>query len=575
MSLFKPVKEIHPGKLIGWFLLLWTVLNTLQAATLGLHSDEAYYWIYSRLLDWGYYDHPPMVAIFIRIGDTLIPWNELGVRLVTVITSTLTVYLLWLIAKRYRVDARWFIVIVSGIFAFHIYGFMTTPDAPLLFFTVLFYYLYQKYLQQDSWPLALLIALVVACLLYSKYHAVLVLGCTVLANLKLFKRPTFYAIIILAAVLYLPHVWWQVQHGYPSVNYHLHERSSQVYQFAHTYQFVPGQLLMAGPLIGWFLFYYAFGIRIKDAFIRCLTVNGIGTLLFFFASTYKGNVQPHWTLIAFVPLALLTLIRLKQAGAKPLWLYRLAVTNTIIIVLIRLLLISNIPAINKLNFLKSYHGYREWAKQVKQRTGDAYVLTPAGFQTPSKYNYYTRTLKAFSYDKPSYRRTQYDIWPIEDSLQQKRTYWLKDDADPVEGLHFDTIKTLKGNWYGAWVDDTRTYQRVYITTDNYTVKSRPGEKLVLPLTITNPYATKLNFGNEGSMHPVVLEGCFLQDEVTKQRSQTNDMFNRIVLEPHQTTHYNFTLNAPMKKGAYELIFSLRTTPFPGGRNSRIINFTVQ
>src|ERR1043165_7933966 len=87
------------NKAIWYFLLLWTILNAVQAYTLEVHADEAYYWLYSRFLDWGYFDHPPMVAIFIRIGDNL--WHsEFGIRLITVISSTLSLYMLWLIAKK-------------------------------------------------------------------------------------------------------------------------------------------------------------------------------------------------------------------------------------------------------------------------------------------------------------------------------------------------------------------------------------------------------------------------------------------------------------------------------------------
>ena len=45
-----------------------------------LQGDEAYYWLYSKYLAWGYYDHPPMVAAFIWIGDHIMH-NELGLRL--------------------------------------------------------------------------------------------------------------------------------------------------------------------------------------------------------------------------------------------------------------------------------------------------------------------------------------------------------------------------------------------------------------------------------------------------------------------------------------------------------------
>jgi 4-amino-4-deoxy-L-arabinose transferase-like glycosyltransferase len=136
-------------KPIWYFLLFWTLLNILQAYTLELHPDEAYYWLYSRFLDWGYYDHPPMVAIFIWLGDALMH-NELGLRLVTILASSTSVYLLWLILKRYAIEARWFILVMSGVLIFHIYGFSTTPDVPLFLFTTLFYYIYQKYIDEDK-----------------------------------------------------------------------------------------------------------------------------------------------------------------------------------------------------------------------------------------------------------------------------------------------------------------------------------------------------------------------------------------------------------------------------------------
>src|SRR5476651_1358638 len=107
-----PLSQKAPSdKPIWYFLLCWTILNALQAYTLEIHADEAYYWLYSRFLDWGYFDHPPMVAIFIRIGDSLMH-NEFGLRLMTVLASTLSLYVLWLIIKRYQVEAKWFILVV-------------------------------------------------------------------------------------------------------------------------------------------------------------------------------------------------------------------------------------------------------------------------------------------------------------------------------------------------------------------------------------------------------------------------------------------------------------------------------
>jgi 4-amino-4-deoxy-L-arabinose transferase-like glycosyltransferase len=68
-------------------------VNLIQATFTGLLHDEAYYWVWSKHLDWGYFDHPPMIALLIKAG-TIIGDTELGVRLIFVILSPLFVYLL-------------------------------------------------------------------------------------------------------------------------------------------------------------------------------------------------------------------------------------------------------------------------------------------------------------------------------------------------------------------------------------------------------------------------------------------------------------------------------------------------
>lgn len=544
----------------------------MQACTLELQGDEAYYWLYSRYLDWGYFDHPPMVAIFIRIGDSLLH-NEFGLRLITVLTSSFSIYLLWLILKRYAVDAVAFIIVVSGIFIFHIYGFTTTPDVPLFFFTVLFYFVYQQYIEHDKWHLALLLGIIIACLFYSKYNAVLLVGFTVLANIKLLTRWSFWLIVFLSVALYLPHILWQVHHGYPSVNYHLFERSAKVYDFTNTFSYLPGQLLMAGPLIGWFLFYKAFTARIKDAFMRCLVVNCAGTLIFFLVSSFRGVVQPQWTFILFAPLVMLVLIGFKQAGGYPKWFYPLAIVNLSILLIVRIIIIGGFGFARTYGHLKSYYGFKEWAHEVKLRAGDAYVIMNEGFQNPSKYNYYTNSLKCFAYDTRYYRRTQFEIWPMEDSIQHKRAYYLVDQ--PIKGVTTDSLKLTAGVWYGGWVDDVRSYQKLNFDTKSYEITAVPGQKIVFTLTVTNPYTRPMSFSNTGYLHAVFLEACLFDGEDVINIQQAPGSFNNISLKPGESTNYNFTFITPPKKGNFDLLFSIRTDPFSGSKNSRIINFTIK
>lgn len=563
------------NKPIWYFLLFWTALNLIQSYTLEVHGDEAYYWMYSRFLDWGYFDHPPMVAIFIRLGDSLIH-NELGLRLFTVFTNSASLYFIWLILKKYAVEAKLFILVALSLFIFHMYGFTTTPDSPLLFFTVLFYFFYQQYIEKDSWLLAFILALIVACLLYSKYHGILVIGFTLVSNLKLLTRKTFWLIAVLAAVLYIPHILWQVDHGYPSLKYHLVDRSAGQYRAEFTYLYPIGQLLMAGPLIGWFFFYAVSKTKVKDIFIRTLVVNCIGTFLFFMATTLKGEVQMHWTLIAFVPLLILVLISFTRTVRPPKWFYPLSIINIALIFFIRGALLFQLPFVTKVEVLKSYFGFRHLTEHIHQIVGNNYIIIRDGFQDPSKYNYYSNSTKAMSYDSRYYRKTQYDSWPIEDSMQHKRAYYMQDVWEP--GFTTDSLVDLYGRkWYTLWVNDVRTYQKVIIDVPAFQqkIKATLGQELVFDLTMHNPYAYPISFTDNGYTHKALLEACFFQGEDMKLADKADDDFKNIGLQPGAQCKYTFHFKAPMVKGKYDLLFSIRTTPFAGSRNSPVINLVVE
>ncbi|RCH54980.1 hypothetical protein DJ568_10930 [Mucilaginibacter hurinus] len=557
-------------KPIWWFLILWTALNTIQACTLGLHADEAYYWLYSRLLDWGYFDHPPMVALFIRIGDSVVH-SELGLRLVNILSSTASLYLLWRIVKNYNANTHWFILVAGGMFTLHIYGFVTTPDGPLLFFTVLFFYVYGVYLLQNTWWQAVVLGAIVACLLYSKYHAVLLIGFTVLSNPKLLVRRSFWLVTVIAVMLYLPHILWQIRHDYPSLAYHLSDRSEKIYRFDYSLNYIISQIAVAGPLIGWMFFYKGMIYNTADAFTRCLKVNFIGIMLFFFLTSFRGEVQSQWTIIALPALAVLVLAGFAEKGFPPAWFRRLAVANICLILIVRLVLVAQPPFVKNIQAVKGFFNHDKWARTIKSKVGDNWLVMNDGFQMPARYCFYNNTLKCFSYDSRYYRLTQYNIWPMEDSVQGKKVYYLLHNPTPG----FDTIQTATGPWYGTWLDEMRSYQKVKIKTTVKSIVSTPEKRHKVVLMIANPYAFPISFSNSGYKHSVSLEACFfeLKNEINVQQAGSD--FNTINIKPGGFARYYFNVNAPAKKGKYDLFFSLHTQPFNGTKNSNVISFTVE
>ncbi|MBE7178586.1 MAG: glycosyltransferase family 39 protein, partial [Mucilaginibacter polytrichastri] len=350
------------------FLTGWFLLNLLQSGVTELHPDEAYYWVYSRFLDWGYFDHPPMVALFIKFGYTLFE-NELGVRLFTAISQCAALFILWRIAEKYGAKAGMFCLVVASLTILHVYGFTTTPDSPLFFFATCFFYLYKKYLDKNSLQNALLLAICIAALLFSKYHGLFLIIFTLIANPAVFRRRSFWLVAVLSLALFAPHIYWQYANQFPSIQYHLYERSSSGYKVDYTLGFIPGQLLVAGPLVGWFVLYRAWTVRSgkADPFLRVLKWNAIGFPVFLFLLTFKQNIQPHWTLIAYIPILFLSAISL--SAERPKWFTGLAVANIVLVLIFRSLIIFPTPLVKKVAPLYAYFGSKKWAEDLHRGAG--------------------------------------------------------------------------------------------------------------------------------------------------------------------------------------------------------------
>src|ERR1700704_6862612 len=68
-------------------IIALVVLRLVAAAFTPITFDEAYYWMWSKSLAGGYYDHPPMVAIVIRLGTLIAGDTEFGVRLISILLA--------------------------------------------------------------------------------------------------------------------------------------------------------------------------------------------------------------------------------------------------------------------------------------------------------------------------------------------------------------------------------------------------------------------------------------------------------------------------------------------------------
>ena len=85
-------------KILSLFLFI-ILINLILNGRFQLHYDEAYYWAFSQNLSLSYFDHPPMIAYLIRLFS-IFGHSEFSVRLVGLVTTIITVLMMYSLAKR-------------------------------------------------------------------------------------------------------------------------------------------------------------------------------------------------------------------------------------------------------------------------------------------------------------------------------------------------------------------------------------------------------------------------------------------------------------------------------------------
>src|SRR5690606_24803675 len=299
---FEPTKYLW----IGSFIYL--LINVIQSILMPLINDEAYYWAWSQRLDWGYFDHPPMVALWVKMGFSIFQ-SELGVRLITIVAGASGYFLLGKMLEIKTKNQFWlYTSLFSSFVLFQAFGFVTTPDSPLLFFGILYFIFLKKFLEKSDLVNALGLGLVMALLLYSKYHGVLLIIFSLLPlSLKLIRNKYFYISVLFGILCYSPHLWWQFENDFVSVQYHLVRRNVfNQFKISNTTDYLASLAWASSPLLFWFTGKALFKSKYKTDFQKALLWSFLGIVGFFILVTFKRYIQGQWSLLAFIPLLIIT-----------------------------------------------------------------------------------------------------------------------------------------------------------------------------------------------------------------------------------------------------------------------------
>ncbi|MEC7379175.1 MAG: glycosyltransferase family 39 protein [Pseudomonadota bacterium] len=246
------------------FVLLVVVYRVvmLLALDVPLFYDEAYYFGWAQELAFGYFSKPPMVAWSIAL-TTIATDSSWAVRLSSPLFYAVAAIFVW------RTSLLWFdeksAAWAGGIFlTLPLVGFnsmFVTTDAPLLCFWCASLWALSHALQSDRLRFWLLTGLFCGLGLMSKYSmGILLLGALTLLlwvpeYRKFFVRPGPYLGALLAALVFLPNVLWNVNNEFVSLKHtaEISQLDRSTLNFAGLLEFAGAQLICLGPWFLWLL----------------------------------------------------------------------------------------------------------------------------------------------------------------------------------------------------------------------------------------------------------------------------------------------------------------------------------
>lgn len=302
-----------------------TALRLVIAAFVPLFPDEAYYWDWSRTLQPGYFDHPPLIALLVRAGTALFGDTPFGVRFFPVFAGTGAAAGMVLTTRELAGDeAAKLAALVLACLPLAAAGFvLATPDAPMLCAVAWALYAVVRALRAPVssrvslrwWATAGALAGVAMA---GKYTSVLIpvaITIACVAHLRLqnrFGEPGPYLAVLVATLVLAPVLWWNARHDWVSFQFQLGHglgvaRGGALGALRRELELVGGQLGLVSPILCFFLLraiWRSFAYT-PDGVPFVLAVAASVSLAFFAFSASRRSVEANWPALAWLPAVVL------------------------------------------------------------------------------------------------------------------------------------------------------------------------------------------------------------------------------------------------------------------------------
>ncbi len=458
---------------------LLAVWKMYLSATLQLHTDEVYYWLWSRHLDTGYYDHAPLVAYFIKL-TTLFSQQELWVRFSGILESFVVSLLAWALSIKLFKDVKIAAasVITLNVMPLTLAGsVLITPDIPVFLFVSATIVAYWQIVVTGKPLWWYVLGAMFGLALLSKYTGVLVAPALFLFTLltderKWLKTVHPYASFLFGCLFFLPVVYWNSKHHWISFAFQMqHGLGGSAYHPAKVLTFLGGQMFVAGILFFMGGAYAAVAALFrKNKEMLFLGINFLFVLLFFAYSSLKRTAAANWPCCAYFTFGILVSAFL-IGGSKAKQRFWMAG------VVLSLLLSATaglqaefgmIPLSDKLrnaDVTNLFYGWREIAQELGKDPEIKVALTENN-QLAAEITYYSHEKITGFVDSRFYGGGQYEYWDLPDSLLGKNgvcIHYLEGYTPPQCSDYFTTVTKTEKFTVTRNGMPLRTYEIVYGT----------------------------------------------------------------------------------------------------------------
>jgi hypothetical protein len=417
----------------------FTALRLVLAATLPLLPEEAYYWSWSRHLDWSYFDHPPLATYSIALTTAVFGQTVFGIKLAAVLWS-LGWNLLWarLILDMYgdRRLAFWSIVALNLTVLYQIFGVGPTPDAPLIFAWTGAVWSVWRASQAAGTRWWLAAGGFVGLSWLGKYSGVLLLPIVLLylasspVQRHWLRKPQPWLAALLALAIFAPVLYWNARHDWVSLAFQSSRRVGAMHGFAPRYLLlmVATQFALLTP----YVFVVATGALLRgtrqawagrlDDRTRLLLLSAVVPLLLFTLVSLRSLVKLNWLAPAFWSLTILGVHHLLSRPDGMRRLTRGLASSAVLLLLV--FIVAAMPKLPLRGGLDTWSGWDEVAHRVDALAAAAradghevFVFAPE-YRASSMLRYYQRgqprTYAQDIYGEPA---LQFDHFPLPGDLK--------------------------------------------------------------------------------------------------------------------------------------------------------------